>query len=113
MVIFLSLTMHHVALPEVFVWPEALWADAQVFPDVIRLVPGLVFIMHHEEESKLDLHITPLSVGPLTAAQSTRPAYHQRPEEATVQILAINKPTSQFITWKQWKAIRVFLSSRK
>lgn len=95
---FLSLTMHHVALHKVFIFLDAAWSDAQVCPDVIFSVPGLIFIVHHEEESKFHVHVVPLPVGPLTAAQSPRPAHHQGPDEATVKILVTNKPGSRFRT---------------
>lgn len=89
--LFLSLTVHHVTLLKVLVWHEGIWVDAEVCFDVVVQVPGLVFIMHHKEQSKLLLHVNPLSVGPLTALQCTGPAYHQRPQETTEQILNINK----------------------
>lgn len=90
--LLLSLTVHHVTLLKVFFWHEGIRVDAEVRSDVVVQVPGLVFIMHHKEQSKLLLHVNPLSVGPI-AAKSTGPAYHQRPQETTVQILNINKWT--------------------
>lgn len=75
--------MHHVTLLKPFVQHYRIRVVIEVFSNVVLQVPGLVFIMHHEEQRKLLIHVSPLSVGAL-ASQSTRPANDQRPQETAV-----------------------------
>lgn len=91
--VFSFLTVHHVTLLKLFVPREVTRVDAEVRPDIVIQVPGLVFIMHHKEQSKLFFHIIPLSIGTVAALQSTLPAYYQSPKKTTVQILYINRRT--------------------
>lgn len=86
MLFLLLLTMHHVALPKTFIEHYRIGRNVEVFSNVVVQVPGLVFIVHHEEQSKLLFHISPLSVGAL-ASQSARPANDQRPQQTAVQVL--------------------------
>lgn len=88
---FTLLTVHLVTLLKLFIWSEVLRVETKVRSDVVSQIPGLVFIMHHKEQCKLPLHVTPLPIGTLPTLQSPRPAYHQRPQKAAVQILNINK----------------------
>lgn len=40
--------------------------------------------MHHKQQSELLVHISP---PPLSPVKNPRPAYHQRPQQTTVQVL--------------------------
>lgn len=86
------LTVHHVTLVEAFIERGRLVRRVEVFPNVVLQVPGLVLIVHHEEQSKLLFHISPLPVGALPS-QSARPANDQRPQETAVQVLGARKIT--------------------
>ncbi len=87
------LTVHQVTLLKIVVWLKGSRVDAEVRSDVVVQVPGLVFIVYHKEQSKLLVHVTPLSVGPIAVTQCAAPADNQRPQETAVQILNINKRT--------------------
>ncbi|KAF3840792.1 hypothetical protein F7725_006654 [Dissostichus mawsoni] len=84
----MEVTVHHAIDPFSRI---SIGVSTEVCFDVLVQVPGLVFVMHHKEQSELLLHVIPQSVGPLASLQSPRPADHQRPQKTTVQILKINR----------------------
>lgn len=78
--------MHHVTFLKIIIEVFIIWFNIQVFSYVVLQVPGLVFIVHHEKQSKLLIHISSISVRAL-AMQDTRPANDQRPQETAIQVL--------------------------
>lgn len=92
------LTVHQVTLVETCIERGRVVGNVEVFSNVVFEVPGLVFIVHHEEQSKLLVHISPLSVGALPS-QSAWPANDQRPQETAVQVLETCKMTGSFATF--------------
>lgn len=78
--------MHHVTLLKTVIEVYIIRFSIKVFSNVVVQVPGLIFIVHHEEQSKLLFHVSPLSVGAL-ASQGARPANHQGPQETAIQVL--------------------------
>lgn len=89
------LTVHHVTLVETFIEHRRPVANVEVFSNVVLQVPGLVFIVHHEEQSELLFHISPPSVGALPS-QSAWPANDQRPQQTAVQVLETGKVMRSF-----------------
>ena len=61
--------------------------QVEVSDDVVLQIPRQVLIKHHEQQSKLLLHVPPLPVRRRTPAQSPLPADHQRSQKTTVHIL--------------------------
>lgn len=82
--------MHHVTLLKSFTEVYTIRFKIKVFSYVVVQVPGLVFIVHHEEQSKLLFHISSVSVGAL-ASQGARLANDQRPQETAIQVLKMLK----------------------
>lgn len=86
----LHLTVHHITLLKTFIAVYIMRFNIKVISNVVVQVPGLVFIVHHEEQSKFLFHVSPSSVGSL-ALQGARPANDQRPQETAIQVLEMWK----------------------
>lgn len=82
----LRLTVHHVAFQKTVILVKIMWFNIEVVLNVFVQVPGLVFIVHHKEQRKLLVHISPLSLGALSF-QGARSANDQRPQETAIQVL--------------------------